>query len=74
MPYKYRLVAEFEVDDSQNREGYTLHGKAPFLSSLGFWFRHLKREIETTAKFRNFRVEKIYWEDITGPVLPKDSA
>jgi hypothetical protein len=73
MTHKYLFTLEVETEDPQDKVDYKLNGNPPNLSNLGFWFRQLKSEIVTAARYRNFRVNNVSWEEIKEISLPGES-
>lgn len=73
MAHKYLFTLEVETEDPQDKIDYKLNGNPPNLSNLGFWFRQLKSEIVTAARYRNFRVNDVSWEEIKEISLPGES-
>ena len=73
MTHKYLFTLEVETEDPQDKIDYKLNGNPPNLSNLGFWFRQLKSEIVTAARYRNFRINNVSWEEIKEISLPGES-
>lgn len=73
MAHKYLFTLEVETEDPQDKIDYKLNGNPPNLSNLGFWFRQLKSEIVTAARYRNFRVNDVSWKEIKEISLPGES-